>query len=514
MTSRGKRIALGLGVLIGILLIFAWRLYYHDRWAVERYKQHLLAAGEKLKIEEILPPLPMPQSNGAPIFSHAVGIWASNPGLLESNTPLAMHLIIPGKAMVGWQQPGVGEQGTNAWSQAEASLAQESATLDQVREAAARGVLDFQLDYRQGFSLLLPHLAPLRRSVQFLGIAAVCDLHRGDASAAAGEIETILDLVRAMGPERLPITQLVRISMTHLSVAPTWELLQYPDLTEDQLATLQSAWSELKFIQPAEDSLAMERAVSELLLERMRNSSAQFRQVLSLGPPAVASGFSIGQAGDNLVQDLRAARWRIAQSYPDQLRALKGDQVLLETLRAVRAGQPFATEFAAQEARLATLGLQSTNNDFNRDFDPSGSDVRWLFSQSVVSMSRLLNRVFTAEAARELAVTALALKRYHLVHHQYPAELPALVPQFLAGVPRDPADGQPLRYRLQPDGTFLLYSIGEDGMDNGGDSSSEGHSKSISWQRGRDLVWPRQATPEEIKTFWANGPKKLGGDRP
>ena len=129
----------------------------------------------------------------------------------------------------------------------------------------------------------------------------------------------------------------------------------------------------------------------------------------------------------------------------------------------------------------------------------------------MVALSRVLNRVVGAEVARELTITALALKRYQLRHGQYLADLSALVPEFLASVPRDPADGQPLRYRLKPDGTFLLYSIGEDGTDNGGDASPAGNAESLSWQRGRDLVWPCPATLEEVSTFQQKHAPKRGG---
>jgi hypothetical protein len=509
MTSRGRKVALGLGLLAGVLLILAWVVHYQAKWAVERYKRQLIAAGEKLEVKQLVPPLPLPESNGAPILTRAVGVWARNFDPQESNTPVAMRLIAPGKAIAGWALPGVGQEGTNPWSHAEAALAQDSATMDLVREAAGRGVLDFQLDYRQGYSLLLPHLAPLKRAVQLLETAAMCDLHDKDAAEAAADIGTMLALVRATANERLPISQLVRIAMANVSMAATWELVQYPDLTEQQLAAVQRAWTGLSFIQPAEDALAMERAVGEMSLERMRNSSAEFRQLVAGSAPPPS--FSFWQAGDNLVMGVREARWRLSQSYPDELRALRGHQVLLETFRHVRGGQPFAMAISEQEARLATLQLVRTNDDSGRRWDPSGPDLRSLFSESVLSLSRMLNRVLVAEAGRELSVTALALKRYQLVRHGYPAELSALVPQFLPRAPRDPADGNPLRYRLRPDGSFLLYSVGEDGIDNGGNASSEVPSKSVTWQRGRDLVWPRPASPEELKAFLEKHSKKPEG---
>lgn len=42
------------------------------------------------------------------------------------------------------------------------------------------------------------------------------------------------------------------------------------------------------------------------------------------------------------------------------------------------------------------------------------------------------------------------------------------MPNFIAAVPLDPFDGKPLRYILRDSGGYMLYTIGEDGIDNGG----------------------------------------------
>jgi hypothetical protein len=41
------------------------------------------------------------------------------------------------------------------------------------------------------------------------------------------------------------------------------------------------------------------------------------------------------------------------------------------------------------------------------------------------------------------------------------------VPGYLAEIPRDPFDGQPMRYRRIPDG-ITIYAVGLDGVDNQG----------------------------------------------
>jgi hypothetical protein len=67
-----------------------------------------------------------------------------------------------------------------------------------------------------------------------------------------------------------------------------------------------------------------------------------------------------------------------------------------------------------------------------------------------------------------LARTAIALERYRLVHGEYPEALDALAPQFMAQVPHDVIGGQPLKYRREADGRFVLYSVGWNEKDDGG----------------------------------------------
>jgi hypothetical protein len=64
-------------------------------------------------------------------------------------------------------------------------------------------------------------------------------------------------------------------------------------------------------------------------------------------------------------------------------------------------------------------------------------------------------------------LAGLAVERYRHKHGKWPDSLDTLGPQFLADVPRDPFDGQPLRYRRLEDGV-AIYSVGVDALDNGG----------------------------------------------
>lgn len=62
----------------------------------------------------------------------------------------------------------------------------------------------------------------------------------------------------------------------------------------------------------------------------------------------------------------------------------------------------------------------------------------------------------------------------------------------MPAVPVDWMDGQPLRYRLNGDGTYTLWSIGEDLKDDGGDGTElPTTSSKVDFCERRDVVWPR-----------------------
>ncbi len=125
---------------------------------------------------------------------------------------------------------------------------------------------------------------------------------------------------------------------------------------------------------------------------------------------------------------------------------------------------------------------------------------------------RLLARAVETEALRRVIVTAIALERRFLQHSNYPSMLAELVPNYLSAVPVDFMDGRELRYRLGSDGRFILYSVGLDGSDNGGQHVTAASLAGDDWRYGRgmevmrppantDLVWPLPAMQEDVDRY-------------
>jgi hypothetical protein len=111
-------------------------------------------------------------------------------------------------------------------------------------------------------------------------------------------------------------------------------------------------------------------------------------------------------------------------------------------------------------------------------------------------------RALYSQARIELMLTALALEQHRRGAGRYPASLGELVPEYLPAVPVDfmSGSGEPISYRLKPDGTPLLYSVGANRTDDGG----------VPAGRIGDLDWVWQLTPTagQSERQWARGEKR------
>lgn len=419
--------------------------------------------------------------------------------------------------MIRWRQSDIRDvDGTNSWANLEAAVVQNAKGLALLQQIVEKPTFSFPIQYDGGIADLnftYLHLVESKRAAQRLETAALCALHQNDPALAAKDLRAILALVKATRNERLAISELVRIAIASIAVSVSWEVLQSPNLTDGQLAELQNDWAGLDFIRAEENSLAMERVSGEISLAKWRSSYSEMRNYFDLGRKARAT---MGISDDvtilsNAKMTAKMFLWRNWWSYPDELRMLEGYEVLLTTIRCADTNGFFNTALQEQDAKLNQLGISKLNNEFDSLFSGE-TDFRSMLSESIVTLAGVSRKVMGVEAAKRLTVTAMALRRYQLKHGNYPPTLNSLTPEFISAVPLDAVDGKPLRYRPNADGTFLLYSVGENGKDNGGDPSLEKGvaSSNYGWQNihALDWVWPQPATEKEIQAYYQDIPSK------
>lgn len=105
---------------------------------------------------------------------------------------------------------------------------------------------------------------------------------------------------------------------------------------------------------------------------------------------------------------------------------------------------------------------------------------------------------------RVLTRTAIALAIYRAENGEYPGSLGDLAPDVLAIAPVDPVYGGPLGYRRTDDG-FLVYSIGFNGVDDGG--SNDGEAVGFRRQVFEGILIDELSDPIEAANLVAKIPK-------
>jgi hypothetical protein len=472
MNTR-RKVFIGVAVILSLIVLAAVVRHYQLRFAVARYVAQLKARGEPTSLADLLSAPTPPDQNGAEFLIQGAARLAPSWNAMGTNPPSPMRMVAPGKAMIGWAQPDIRtSDGTNSWGQFEAALVSNTAGLKLIAQIVDYPILDFNLNYQGDFIQSNVHLVALKRSAQVLSAEAMDDLHNGNPAAATKNISTMLALINCSTNDRLIISELVRMALAQMTAPVVWETLQATNITDEQLATLQRQWTAMDFIQPEVNALQMENILGEKDLARLRASSSEVQDYL--GQRANGQAARDDTFYNEFKIKIEIFRWQYWWSYPDELRRLKITELFIETARSLQTNYAFSAALHQQSIQLQKLVRMGNNQPSSNRGE--GVDPHFILSSSTGSFARILNRVMKAESTRQTVIAAIALKRYQIKHGYYPPDLDALTPEFVMTVPLDPADGVPLQYQRNTDGTFLLNSM--------------------NW------VWPQPASADEIQAYY------------
>ena len=498
MRKRWFKILLKVLLLL-FVLFFVFLLF--ERWrgqiSLARFKRALAAKGETLDIHKLIAPTVADADNGAPELMRLKALIQEGKVIPKSFTP-KMKLIFPGKALVGYREKiWVDEETTNTWEDVSSDLSTNKQTLEQLRAVLAKPAFDFKLDHSQGFAMNLLHLAPTKSLSQWFGSAFQNSLRNGENQAAFEDLLAAIAVPRVMENDSILISELVRIAISSINLGTTWEALQADVWTDEQLAIIQKAWERNTFVTNMVRSLQVERADGDTYYSRFRKSNDETYKHMFPDWPALLTADTDPDSShwwqqEFIRKQIYCRVWRFAWSYQDEKSYLAGMDYFIHDNRTGAEKIARDVESIGFDLPIAKTSHQNFYND-------------WRFgmsAQSLASLSLSMVKAARAETDRSMVLCAIALKRYSLRHSKSAPDLNALVPEFLPSVPTDCMDGKPMKYRLNANGTWLLYSVGNDGRDNGGDPSPAKSDQTypLIW-RGKDVVWPSPATPEEIEAW-------------
>ncbi|HEV2693728.1 MAG TPA: hypothetical protein VG347_12625 [Verrucomicrobiae bacterium] len=313
--------------------------------------------------------------------------------------------------------------------------------LEELRQASLRPYARIPFDYGNDFGAageLLPGLANMKRCAQFLQLRTIAELQDNQNTPALADIELLLRLNNCLREQPFLISHLVRIAMMAITLQPVYEGLAGHHWSDAQLAELELALSQQDYLADYEFAMRGELATAIDTCEKQR-ITGQIKYADEKGNVVTNS---YGWAPAAFFYGSELAFVQMHQQFIVPIIDLTNR---VASPAALRKGQAAIESEKKHYHYYKILALMSLSG----------------VGPSVMKFARIQSEL-------DLARVACALERYQLAHGNYPETLETLAPQFIAQVPHDLINGQPLHYRRTYDGKFILYSVGWDEKDDGG----------------------------------------------
>jgi len=327
-----------------------------------------------------------------------------------------------------------------------AALRDDDGLWDTLREASQRPRVRYPVDYlaEDPWGIRLPHLARIKGCCLRLELKACAELALNQTTNALSDIKLALYLADSVKDEPIVISWLIRVVSVQLAIGPVWEGLAEHRWSDAQLQELQSWFDHYDFAAGLRNCLRVERTAGVLTMDLVGR-----KDLPELG------------------------------TFADTTRAL--------TAIARFAPPGWRDREKLQYCRLFDLEFQGAWDSAGRRFSPSqvisnaaAFDAAIAGSWQPILHHRLMARLLlpalgrtpfkaaAAQTAADQAAISCALERYRLATGDFPAELQALSPKFMAALPYDVITGAPYQYQRTADGRFTLASVGADDKNVGG----------------------------------------------
>jgi hypothetical protein len=351
------------------------------------------------------------------------------------------------------------------------ALSKYDSVIEDLRAASRLPDSRFPLEYtnESPSDILLPHLSALKICSQVLQLRSLAELQNAQPDKAAEDVKLALQLTDKIHTEPFLISHLVRIAMAQITLQPIWEGLAEHKWSDDQLVALETELAKLDFLADYQLSMRGELGCHDGEIDHLRRHPEELRDlVYNFGDdsnqphPFVPEGLFVR---------LVPAGW----FYQNQF---KCDRMMVNYF--IPVADVAQGIFVPDLARRGDAALKADTK--------SASPFNLLERLMLPALGNAAKKFAWGQASLDLARTALALERYRLAHGEFPEALDALAPQFIAKVPHDVIGGQPLKFRREANGQFVLYSVGWNETDDGGVVGYSAKGESLDNSKG-DWVW-------------------------
>jgi hypothetical protein len=281
--------------------------------------------------------------------------------------------------------------------------------------------------YPRDFSSILSpsSLAEIRRASQTQALAAIYYAQQGQSQLAYDHIRDAIRLCESMSREPFLIDHLVQIAIAAMNAGSIEDCLNYTTFSAEQLQDLQSQFERLR------EKFDIKKALAGELCYQLEYYADPYNPRVAMANTAQTRLFRMSGLFERNI-----------------LRSIESIQKLM-AVDELPAGQ--------RVSRAEAIDQEVEGLSF----------LYFLTKIGTPSLSKVYKINLRVRSGIDSMITGLAIERYRLAEKKLPETLEDLVPAYLPEVYIDPFDSRPLKYR-QDDPGYRVWSVGEDGIDNGG----------------------------------------------
>jgi hypothetical protein len=502
-----RRLLFGLACLATLIALF----YAEEDWrgwhAWNKFKHEWEAKGEKFDLASVVPP-PVPNEQNfalTPIAFTGYGYILTKDGKRIPNEQRDTNFVqrinmeithdyngptnVAGNRekgkftnLEGWQRyyrelaARTNEFAVPAQPQSPAAdvllaLSKYDPVIEELRAANRLPDSRFPLEYtnESPAGILLPHLSVLKSCAQILQLRSLAELQNGQPDKALDDVKLALQLTDKIRTEPFLISHLVRIAMLQIMLQPVWEGLAEHRWSDAQLVALDAELARLDFLADYKVAMRGEMGFQGGIIEYLRRHP---EEILNL-----SSDFENNRNGHVMPLPAQII-WHMIPSgwfYQNRLRSAR---------LMVNAYIPLAD---VSQQTISPAVLRHADEVMSVETKTT-TPYNILEKMMLPELGNCAKKFAYAQSSVDQARTAIALERYRLAHGEFPEALDALAPQFIAKVPHDVIGGQPLKYRREANGQFVLYSVGWNETDDGGVVVFKKKGMNVEINEG-DWVW-------------------------
>jgi hypothetical protein len=439
---RGK-LALAFGVAVALHLMTLWNM---DLEAREQLASLRAEAGAMAL--SAAPPRVPDSDNAALIYEQAdEALTSALRGIADEHMKKTTEH--EQSSMEREQNSSIGQTGYSKWINLDSAdfdpsdpelvgfLKKQSGIIALILEGAKKPSYYFEHDYNlPSYSILLPEVQSARNIARLLALQARWKAATGDYRASMEDINAMFAIAQHIGEEPFIVSGFVGVAIDGIAM-------------DTLRAIIASHQLDLKDL----DIVKLHSFSYQKFLQRAFRFEDAFWQVAFL---ETCNNLDYLQSLDNLNSKGRTSNNFFGAAFLFRIFLMKNE---------IKANRWYSEKVS----NLAVFPYYQTKDEWRTLFKTTGKEApKSLFAPKLCSIiSNSAESITRGDAQRRIVELALAMCRYRAKNGKYPEKLDELVPDFIAFVPLDPFDGKPMRLK-KTDGKIVIYSIGTDGIDDGG----------------------------------------------